>query len=198
MITLTLLHPLQSTPVQRWSFEGNSVIQVGRGPENLVVVYSAVVCDRHLELRRNGLLWEVKNFGVSGTYVNGKRVDQAVLTDGAIIRLGRSGPNLQVDLFIDSNNSTPASLLTEDQDHSQAQHSEPVVSEEVVADTAQSPEPASQLPAIAKQELDRLAEFFTPQPKQQSPQTCTHPRATPGARFCIDCGAPLFKNNHSG
>lgn len=168
------------------------MIKVGRGPENLVVVYSAVVCDRHLELRRHGLLWEVKNLGVNGTYLNGKRVDQAVLNDRAILRLGRSGPNLQVDLFVDSNHvSSTQPLKPEDDSQPQGleQGPEQVEAQEDLG-AAQSPEAAG-LPVKTKQELDRLAGFFAPQPRQQSSQTCTHKRAVPGVRFCIDCGTRL-------
>jgi eukaryotic-like serine/threonine-protein kinase len=96
VITLTLLHPVQSTPVQSWNFENEPVIRIGRAVDNHVVLYSAVVSRHHVELRRTGLLWEVVNLGTNGTYLDGKRVHQAPLTDGGVIRLARSGPNIQV------------------------------------------------------------------------------------------------------
>ena len=34
--------------------------------------------------------------GTNGTYLDGKRITQTVVTDGAVIRLARSGPNIQV------------------------------------------------------------------------------------------------------
>lgn len=74
MITLTLLHPVQSTPVQSWSFEKDSVIQIGRAVENHVVLYSAVVSRYHVELRQSGSQWEVVNLGTNGTYLDGQRV----------------------------------------------------------------------------------------------------------------------------
>ncbi|NEO28251.1 MAG: FHA domain-containing protein, partial [Kamptonema sp. SIO4C4] len=43
MITLTLLHPSKSTPVQSWMFDSESVVRLGRGHQNDVVLYSAVV-----------------------------------------------------------------------------------------------------------------------------------------------------------
>lgn len=98
MITLTLLHPVQSTPVQNWRFENEPVIRVGRAADNHVILYSAVVSRYHLELRQTGLLWQVVSLGSNGTFLDSKQVQQAPLVDGAIIRIARSGPNIQVHL----------------------------------------------------------------------------------------------------
>lgn len=38
------------------------------------------------------------NLGTNGTYLEGRRVTQVAVTDGAVIRLARSGPNLQIRL----------------------------------------------------------------------------------------------------
>lgn len=98
MITLTLLHPVQSTPVQNWTFEHEPVIRVGRASDNHVILYSAVVSRYHTELRQTGVLWEVVSLGSNGTFLDGEQVDQALLVDGAVIRLARSGPNIRVNL----------------------------------------------------------------------------------------------------
>ena len=98
MITLTLLHPVQSTPVQSWSFEHNPVVRIGRAVDNEVVLYSAVVSRYHVEIRFNGSFWEVVNLGTNGTYLDGKKVHQAKLSSGSIMRLARSGPNIQIDV----------------------------------------------------------------------------------------------------
>lgn len=96
MIILSLLHPIKQVPVQVWTFPKESVIRIGRSTDNQVILYSAVVSRRHVELRRVGSDWEVVNLGTNGTYVNGKRITQMTITDGAIIRLARSGPNIQI------------------------------------------------------------------------------------------------------
>lgn len=96
MITLTLLHPLQSVPVQSWTFEPESVIRVGRSTDNHVILYSAVVSRHHVELRRNGSEWEVVSLGANGTYLDGKRITQVPVVDGMIIRLASSGPQIQI------------------------------------------------------------------------------------------------------
>ncbi|MBD2021466.1 FHA domain-containing protein, partial [Leptolyngbya sp. FACHB-36] len=98
MITLTLLHPVQSTPVQSWTFEHEPIIRIGRSTDNHVILYSAVVSRHHVELRQVNSHWEIFNLGTNGMYVNGKQVMQAVVEDGVVIRLARSGPNVQIHL----------------------------------------------------------------------------------------------------
>jgi eukaryotic-like serine/threonine-protein kinase len=100
VITLSLLHPVKQTPVQVWSFPSESVVRIGRSSDNQVVLYSAVVSRYHVELRQNGKTWEVVNVGTNGTYVDGKRVAQMAIADGAVIRLARSGPNIQINLGV--------------------------------------------------------------------------------------------------
>lgn len=96
LITLSLLHPLKQIPVQVWTFADESLIRIGRSTDNQVVLYSAVVSRHHVELRRTGKNWEVINLGSNGTYIEGKRVTQMPLQNGAVLRLARSGPNIQI------------------------------------------------------------------------------------------------------
>ena len=108
MITLSLLHPLNKEPVQHWTFEEESVIRIGRSTENDVVLYSAVVSRHHVELRRTKFGWEIVNLGTNGTYLDGKRVSQVPARDGIIIRLARSGPNIQINIGEDSSETIKA------------------------------------------------------------------------------------------
>lgn len=108
MITLSLLHPLNKKPVQHWTFDEDSVIRIGRSTENQVVLYSAVVSRHHVELRQTSEGWEIVNLGTNGTYLDGKRVAQAVVQDGIVIRLARSGPNIQINIADDGNDSMRA------------------------------------------------------------------------------------------
>ncbi len=98
MITLTLLHPLQSTPIQSWTFDQEERVSVGRSTDNHVVLYSAVVSRHHVELCCENSAWEVVSLGANGTYVDGQRITRLPLKDGAVFRLARSGPNLQVNI----------------------------------------------------------------------------------------------------
>ncbi|AFY70951.1 Forkhead-associated protein [Thalassoporum mexicanum PCC 7367] len=105
MITINLLHPVNSNPVQTWRFSSKDVIRIGRSKDNSVVVLSSVVSRHHAELRRQKIGWEVHSFGANGTYVEGKQVTQAKIVDGTVIRLANSGPRIQVRL--DADESSP-------------------------------------------------------------------------------------------
>ncbi|MEG4346847.1 FHA domain-containing protein [Microcoleus sp. A003_D6] len=98
MIKLTLLHPLQSIPVRSWIFEDQQVVRIGRSTENHVVLFSAVVSRRHIELRRSGITWELINLGTNGTYLDGKPVAKVPVVDGLIVHLARSGPKIQINV----------------------------------------------------------------------------------------------------
>lgn len=96
MITLILLHPQDSTPVQSWIFE-EPAIRIGRATDNNVVLYSAVVSRHHAQLQQADQGWEITNLGANGTYLDGQRLDETVpVVDGAIIRLAISGPKIQI------------------------------------------------------------------------------------------------------
>ncbi len=97
MITLTLLHPNQSIPVKSWSFETESVIQIGRSADNHVVLYSAVVSRHHVEVRQEGDGWAVVNLGTNGTYLDDRPIAHKKVADGTIVRLARSGPRIQIN-----------------------------------------------------------------------------------------------------
>ncbi len=98
VITLSLLHPIDKTPVQSWSFEEEPVVRIGRSVDNDVVLYSAVVSRHHVELRQNEDGWEIHNIGTNGTYLAGQRIDSKPVQDGLVIRLARSGPNIQINV----------------------------------------------------------------------------------------------------
>jgi pSer/pThr/pTyr-binding forkhead associated (FHA) protein len=101
VITLTLLHPSQATPLQHWQFDNDqSTILIGRALDNHVVLYSAVVSRRHLEIRRNDRDdWELENLGANGTFVNGKPIEKTAVVDGMVVRLAASGPQIQIRLI---------------------------------------------------------------------------------------------------
>lgn len=98
MITLTLLHPLQSVPIQSWTFHDELSIKVGRATNNEVVLYSAVVSRNHVEIKKSGQEWSVVNLGSNGTYIDGKRIEQAKVTDGMVVQLASSGPKILINI----------------------------------------------------------------------------------------------------
>jgi pSer/pThr/pTyr-binding forkhead associated (FHA) protein len=87
--------------LQNWTFEDDSAIAIGRAIDNQVVLYSAVVSRRHVQLSRNGASWVLENLGANGTYIEGKPVQKIEVTDGMIISLASSGPKIQIRLEAD-------------------------------------------------------------------------------------------------
>ena len=200
VITLTLLHPVQSTPVQSWSFEHHSVIRIGRAVDNQVVLYSAVVSRYHVELRYTGLQWEVVNIGTNGTYLDGKRVQQAPLTNGSMIRLARSGPNIQVGIDVDRMDGRHTvydpdqTLSGKEENGAESVSGSSQVIESVPATTrAQTLEETDQPSNLREGDTLHQANARRFQSTQAVAESipCQHERAEPGALVCIDCGLPL-------
>ena len=64
-------------------------LTIGRSPDNDVVLAHAYVSSRHGQLERRGTEWHYLDLdSTNGSYVNGRRVTQAVLRDGDILRIG--------------------------------------------------------------------------------------------------------------
>lgn len=105
MITIFLIHPTQAQPIRRWTFKQNSVIRVGRSKDNDVVIHGSLVSRHHLELWNRQGGWELINFGANGTFVDGEPVRQLSISDGMLIRLGSTGPRLQLHLSLEDGES---------------------------------------------------------------------------------------------
>ena len=66
------------------------VTTVGRHPEADIFFDDVTVSRRHAEITRSGTVFElVDQRSLNGSYVNGERVDRAVLTNGAELRIGK-------------------------------------------------------------------------------------------------------------
>ena len=98
VITLTLLHPLQSIPVRSWTFSQDDVIRIGRSLKNHVVLYSAVVSRYHVEIRQQDQTWVVVNLGINGTYIGGQPITEVPLVNGQVIHLAMSGPRILLNI----------------------------------------------------------------------------------------------------
>ena len=102
MVTLQLLHPQQTTPLQQWEFRDESVIRIGRAPDNDVILTNPLVSRYHLELRRLDSAaehsWQLINQGTNGTFLDGTLVSQSLLKNGSLVQLARGGPLLKFQL----------------------------------------------------------------------------------------------------
>ena len=102
MVTLTLLHPQASTPLQQWNFQSQSTIRIGRSPDNDVILDNPLVSRYHLELRatpaKSGYRWQLINQGTNGTFLNGVLVSRGLVPNDALIRLAREGPMLKFQI----------------------------------------------------------------------------------------------------
>ena len=111
MITLHLLHPIDSTPVQTWQFSQEVLISIGRSSSNDVVLLSSVVSRHHVDLLRQTMGWMVMSRGANGTFLNGEAVDKIQAIDGMIIRLASTGPKMQIRLDSSELDAIPLSEI---------------------------------------------------------------------------------------
>ena len=213
MITLTLLHPVQSTPVQSWSFEQDPAIRIGRAVDNQVVLYSAVVSRYHVEVRLTENQWEVVNLGTNGTYLDGKRIHQAPLINGSIMRLARSGPNIQISIEgihaqegekggrSETSSSNPVYVAAEDDLEPLAPPPSVVASPPDLVSPMVQVEELEQASVVVPSSLTRSPFYVSgryplfgqaqAEPVASPPNPCDHQSAPEGSLICTHCGFPV-------
>ncbi len=99
MVTLSLLHPGQNITLKEWKFSDESIIRIGRSPDNDVILTEPSVSRHHLELRKtNSSSWQAVNQGTNGTFVDGILVAQSAIADGCLLQLAKGGPILKFQL----------------------------------------------------------------------------------------------------
>lgn len=81
------------------------MIRIGRATDSHVILYSAVVSRHHAELHRTPAGWVIKSLGTNGTYLDGRRIQDMAVDNGVVIRLARSGPNIQIHISEDPSQS---------------------------------------------------------------------------------------------
>jgi pSer/pThr/pTyr-binding forkhead associated (FHA) protein len=93
-IAVSLLDPVKGHPIQTWEFDGQSLIRIGRGETNDVVVADPLVSRTHAELISDTAgRWRVVSLGRNGTLVDGEMVsDPTPVRHGTILQLGSNGP----------------------------------------------------------------------------------------------------------
>lgn len=79
-----------------------AVFHVGRDPGNDLVIEgpdASIVSSRHMEIRRSENNYRLVDLdSTNGTYLDGKRIREAVLQNNALITMGPGGPEFQFEL----------------------------------------------------------------------------------------------------
>jgi ABC-type multidrug transport system ATPase subunit/predicted component of type VI protein secretion system len=97
------------------NLEGAQVLRIGRAPENDMVITDLRVSRHHAELRSAGGRYEIVDVGSrSGTYVNGQRVERAVIGPNDIIGIGPSTFHLVGDVLTEYSDTGAVSLSAHD------------------------------------------------------------------------------------
>ncbi|MFE3516634.1 FHA domain-containing protein [Streptomyces sp. NPDC059166] len=82
-----------------WALDPSRPYTLGRDPQGDVTIDDARVSWRHATISWNGRGWSIEDHGsTNGTYVQGRRVQQAEIGPGASVRLGNAddGPRLNL------------------------------------------------------------------------------------------------------
>jgi len=177
------------------------VIRIGRSTDNHVILYSAVVSRHHVELRQlENNQWEIVSLGANGTYLDGKQISKVPVLDGVVIRLARSGPNIQIQIgngsiagSIDKSlrsrlhPTVPSADTIGNGDQAPPTSSKPIRTEIDNATTSQA-DAAAPTPKL---EVSEAAEVTPAIDSGETNINCTHNRAAEDMAFCPDCGQPL-------
>ena len=83
--------PGAPTPPERESISLRGVQRIGRTPDNDIVVSDVLASRHHAQVSSRGAALVIEDLGsVNGTFVNGRRVSSAQLTDGDVVTIGNS------------------------------------------------------------------------------------------------------------
>lgn len=108
MLIVTLLHPQDLTPLRQWRFEQEKVVRIGRAPGNQIILNDPVVSRFHLEMHQveppanSGSAqppdWELINFSVNGTFLEGQAIAQTKVAQEILVQLAKGGPLLRLQV----------------------------------------------------------------------------------------------------
>jgi ABC-type multidrug transport system ATPase subunit len=106
---LTGIHHLSDAGVRR------DVLTIGRDAGNALVLTDLLVSRRHAELRHGAAGIEIVDLGsANGTYVNGRRVSSARLSEGDAVGIGRHQLRLQGEQLLEYTDTGDFTLIAND------------------------------------------------------------------------------------
>jgi pSer/pThr/pTyr-binding forkhead associated (FHA) protein len=107
---------------RHWQLDGN-LMAIGRDPSSAIYVEDTSISRHHADLIRHGLSWSIVDArSTNGTFVNNRRVNEAVLRESDRIRLGQvefvvrksgSGPQGRQSKAVDRGSQWPATAQLE-------------------------------------------------------------------------------------
>lgn len=92
---LELLDAESGHVLHKWDLEGSDTFQLGRSPDSDVTFASPFVSRTHACLRQVDGGWELSALSRSGVFVDGRRVEHLLLSEGDVFRLAQGGPLLR-------------------------------------------------------------------------------------------------------
>lgn len=97
-VSIHLLDSSRGHAVHTWTFAERSEVQIGRLPENDVVVTDPAVSRLHAVLKCDRGQWQLESVGKHGVFVDGDRIEALPLKCDTVFRLGPNGPSLKFDM----------------------------------------------------------------------------------------------------
>lgn len=94
-VVVKLLDTARRQTLQKWKFDSVSVVTIGRSPEREIVIPDARISRLHVVLQHRDNAWWLMSMGQNGVQVDGEMVDDFLLSNGTMFRLGRQGPTLE-------------------------------------------------------------------------------------------------------
>lgn len=98
LLIVWLLSETSSKPTQRWLFPASQTVQIGRQPENDIVLKHPKVSRFHASLFHDGHRWHCACFGSNGVFVGGRPASQVELQSGLVLEFTRLGPKLLFEM----------------------------------------------------------------------------------------------------
>jgi serine/threonine protein kinase, bacterial len=91
--------------LQQWQFIPPAPIQIGRSPEQQIVIDRPSISRLHAtisytSLRQGGGYWEISNHSGNGTFVNNVSSERVLLTNGDRIQISKDGASLTIQLDV--------------------------------------------------------------------------------------------------
>ena len=138
-ISVHLMDLAKGRIVRTWRFEGKDTVRIGRSEQNDVVIGDPYASRFHTELRFRESQWHVVNQGRHGTLIDGEKVEETALPDGAVFRLGPNGPSFRFELSYADMDSETTSIYNALPDLGKAIEIDQAQKRQQVSEVAETP-----------------------------------------------------------